>query len=77
LVFFLYIAESPEAQRLYRTPELLWFIGPLILYWISRLWLLVRRNEVDADPVSFALRDPVTWIISLLVVGFAAAAALF
>lgn len=59
LVLALYI-DSVSAQRLYATPELLWLVCPLLLYWVSRLWLKTHRGEVHDDPVVFALRDRVS-----------------
>lgn len=56
LVFCLYI-ESSAVARLYRHGEWLWLACPLLLYWITRFWLLARRREVQYDPVAFALRD--------------------
>jgi 4-hydroxybenzoate polyprenyltransferase/phosphoserine phosphatase len=56
LVLSLYI-QSEQSQRLYRYPWALWLLCPLLLYWISRLWLLARRDELNEDPVVFALRD--------------------
>ena len=57
LVFCLYI-ESSAVGRLYRHHELLWVACPLLLYWITRFWLLARRRQVHDDPVAFALKDP-------------------
>ncbi|MBO9622449.1 MAG: UbiA family prenyltransferase [Sphingomonas sp.] len=64
LVIALYIA-SPEVQMLYRHPERLWLICPLILYWISRVLLLSYRDELHDDPVVFALKDRASWIVGL------------
>jgi len=37
----------------------------LMLFWISRVWMLTTRGHMHDDPVVFALRDRV----SLLVLG--------
>ncbi|MBI5629261.1 MAG: UbiA family prenyltransferase [Elusimicrobia bacterium] len=63
LVFALYI-ESPSVRPLYRQPELLWLICPLLLYWILRVWFITSRRRMSYDPVVFALRDQVSWIIA-------------
>ncbi|HVZ16406.1 MAG TPA: UbiA family prenyltransferase [Terriglobales bacterium] len=65
VVFVLYV-NSPEIQRLYRHPHLLWLITPLIVYWINRVWLLAHRGELDEDPVIFAVTDRVSLLIGLL-----------
>lgn len=59
LVFSLYVAQ-PHVAALYRTPPLLWLISPLLLYWISRMWLLAQRLQMHDDPVVLALRDPIS-----------------
>lgn len=68
LVLALYLS-SPEVRRLYATPAWLWAMCPLVLYWVSRLWLLARRGEVTDDPLVSALRDRVTWVVGGLAVG--------
>lgn len=64
LVMALYIS-SDHVRSLYRHPEYLWLICPLILYWIGRVWLLCHRGEMQSDPVVFALRDRVSFIVLL------------
>ena len=56
LVLALYINE-PETRRLYPETVWLWFVLPLILYWVSRVWMKTHRGEIDDDPVVFAVRD--------------------
>jgi 4-hydroxybenzoate polyprenyltransferase len=58
--------NSEVVNRLYGRPRLLWLLAPLLLYWISRLWILASRDEVHQDPMVFASRDRVTWIVVLL-----------
>jgi 4-hydroxybenzoate polyprenyltransferase len=56
LVFALYI-NSADVSLLYPRPQMLWAVVPLLLYWITRLWLLAHRGEIDEDPLVFALTD--------------------
>jgi len=65
LVLALYVS-SHEIARLYSNPALVWLACPLLLYWISRIWLLARRGIVHDDPLVFALRDKVTYIVAAL-----------
>lgn len=67
LVFALYI-NNPDIPAVYDKPLWLWLVPPLLLYWVSRLWMKTHRGEVDDDPLVFALRD---WQ-SLTVVGLSA-----
>ena len=59
MVMAFYI-NSPDAQVLYKHIEPLWLICPLMLYWISRMWLLASRGQMDEDPVVFAIRDRIS-----------------
>lgn len=56
LVLALYI-NSPDVGRLYRSPELLWLMPPLMLYWICRVWLKTHRGKMHDDPIVFAASD--------------------
>lgn len=56
LVLALYINDA-ETARLYPGKMWLWLVPPLMLYWISRIWLKTCRGEIDDDPVVFAIRD--------------------
>ena len=56
MVLALYIQDSSTAA-LYRYPQLIWVACPILLYWISRIWVLTHRGEMHDDPVVFAIRD--------------------
>ena len=66
LVLALYI-HSPEVSVLYRSPELLWLIAPLMLLWVTRMWLVTARGYMDEDPIFFAAKDPETWATGAMV----------
>jgi 4-hydroxybenzoate polyprenyltransferase len=63
LVLALYVS-SREIAELYSSPEAVWLACPLLLYWVSRIWLLARRGIVHDDPLVFALRDRVTYVVA-------------
>ncbi|MDR7135210.1 4-hydroxybenzoate polyprenyltransferase [Lysobacter niastensis] len=65
LVFSLYI-NSPESLELYRHPQVLWLICPMLLYWISRAWIKSHRGLMNDDPVVFAVTDRVSQILIVL-----------
>jgi 4-hydroxybenzoate polyprenyltransferase len=73
LVFALYI-NSPEVVTLYRHPNALWIACGVILYWVSRLWLLAHRGLLHDDPVVFAIKDRQSWLAAVVValIGLAA-----
>jgi len=64
VVFTMYL-NSETARGLYRQPELLWFLSPLLLYWVCRIWILASRGELLEDPVLFALKDRVTYMVAV------------
>lgn len=65
MVLALYI-NSNDVQVLYHTPNLLWLICPLLLFWISRVWLLAHRDEMHDDPIVFAIRDGVSYVVGFI-----------
>ena len=74
LVFALYLT-SAQVVVLYSRPEALWLACPPMLYWISRVWLLAHRGELDEDPVLFAVRDAPSYFVAASIVGVMALAA--
>jgi 4-hydroxybenzoate polyprenyltransferase len=73
LVFCLYVDSNAVTER-YRAPMILWFMAPILLYWISRVWFLAHRGQMQDDPVKFALTDRRSWVCALLVAVIAAIA---
>ena len=65
LVMALYI-NSGEIVARYGHAELLWLICPLLMLWISRIWLKAVRGEMSDDPLVFALRDRLSQIVLML-----------
>ncbi len=74
LVLGLYVSHDDVSSH-YTNPELLWLVTPLMLYWISRVWLLARRGELAADPVVFAATDRVSYgiVVAIFAIGLGAA----
>jgi 4-hydroxybenzoate polyprenyltransferase len=60
VIFSLYV-HSPEVRLLYSSPESLFLLCPIVLYWLSRNWLMAHRGELKEDPVTLAIRDPVSY----------------
>ena len=53
---------------MYRHPQIIWAACPVLLFWITRLWLLTNRGEMHADPVIYAVTDKIS-ILSGLIFG--------
>ncbi len=66
LVLALYVS-SEKSTSLYNRPEALWLVCPLLLYWISRVWLVTCRGKMREDPVVFAVRDKVSYLVGMLI----------
>ena len=62
VVIALYI-NSPDSIALYHHHKTMWLICPLMLFWISRVWMLTARGHMHDDPVVFALRDRVSLMV--------------
>jgi 4-hydroxybenzoate polyprenyltransferase len=62
MVLALYI-QDPNTSALYGNPRIIWLACPLLLYWISRVWVLTHRGEMNDDPVVFAIRDRVSLMV--------------
>jgi 4-hydroxybenzoate polyprenyltransferase/phosphoserine phosphatase len=56
LVLALYL-NSDAVLRLYSHPDRLWFTLPILLFWISWMWLRASRGQMHDDPVLFAVKD--------------------
>jgi hypothetical protein len=66
-VLALYIQDARTSQ-LYPAPKLIWLACPLLLYWIGRAWLIAHRGQMHDDPIAFALKDRVSWMVGALVI---------
>lgn len=71
VVFSFYIGAH-EVTALYAHPNYLWLITPLMILWLSRVWLLASRGELNEDPVIFALSDRMSLLTGLAVAVIAA-----
>jgi 4-hydroxybenzoate polyprenyltransferase/phosphoserine phosphatase len=54
------------AEELYRYPEALWLLCPLVLYWICRLWVKAYRGHLHDDPVVFAIKDRASLVVAAI-----------
>lgn len=64
VIFGLYL-NSVATNELYSSPEYLILACGFILFWISRIWLLTTRGEMNEDPVAFAVKDKASYIIAV------------
>ena len=75
VVLSLYI-QSDAALQSYPRSELLWGVIPLMLFWQCRLWLSTARGYMHDDPIVYAARDWVSWLVIACLGGIVLAASL-
>ena len=61
-------ADSPQGHSAYARPGLLWLLCPLMLYWISRLWIKTARGEMFDDPLLYSIHDRSSWAVFVAMV---------
>ena len=61
----LYI-NSPLITQFYSNPKVIWFLFPLLTYWLGRLWILANRGEVNEDPLIFAVKDRTSLLVAAI-----------
>jgi len=49
--------NSDAVLALYPTPEIIWGAVPVILFWVSWIWLRAHRGQMHDDPLVFAVKD--------------------
>jgi 4-hydroxybenzoate polyprenyltransferase/phosphoserine phosphatase len=76
VVVFAFYIYGAASGGLYKHPSRLWLMTPMLILWLSRVWLLASRGEMDEDPVIFAVTDRMSLLIGAFVVLIAILAAL-
>ncbi len=56
IIMMLYL-NSPEIIKLHNYNEFAWLTIPVLLFWMSYIWLQAHRNKIADDPVIFSMRD--------------------
>ena len=57
LILVLYLIFDAFSREFYQNSVWLWFFPVIIFLWLSRVWLVSQRGELNDDPVAFALKD--------------------
>jgi len=66
VIFAIYISGS-DVMTHYSRPIRLWGAVPLLLLWLSRIWLLASRGKLNEDPVVFAFTDKMSLLLGAMV----------
>jgi 4-hydroxybenzoate polyprenyltransferase len=65
VVLSIYI-NNPETNLLYAHPVRLWLVVPVLLLWLSQVWMLASRGAMHDDPVVFAITDKRSLMLGVL-----------
>ena len=64
VVLALYISGNGVVELCHHTQRL-WLMTPIMILWLSRVWLLASRGSLDEDPVVFALTDRTSLLLGM------------
>ena len=67
IVLSLYI-NSDAIQLLYPNPEVVWGVIPVMLFWISWMWMQAHRGLMHDDPLIFAVKNKPSLVTGLMFV---------
>jgi 4-hydroxybenzoate polyprenyltransferase len=65
VVLAIYV-NNPDLARLYAHPNRLLLVCPVLLYWVTRVWLDAHRQTLHDDPVVAVAADRTTYIIGAI-----------
>lgn len=69
LVLALYV-NAPKVAELYQTPEALWGVCAVLLYWLTRTVMIAHRGWMHDDPVVYAARNRISQLCLVAIFGF-------
>ncbi|MZR31704.1 UbiA family prenyltransferase [Sneathiella litorea] len=64
VILALYI-NSPFVLSSYASPEVLWLLCLIVLFWGNHIWVCARRGEIPDDPVVFAIKDRASQLVGV------------
>jgi 4-hydroxybenzoate polyprenyltransferase len=65
VVLALYL-NSDTVVMLYAKPEAVWGAVPVLLFWVSWIWMRAHRGEMHDDPLVFAVKDKASLLAGLV-----------
>ncbi len=65
VILALYL-NTDYVHMLYAHPQFVWGLVPVLLYWISWVWLKAHRGEMNDDPLLFAVRNRESQVAGLI-----------
>ena len=74
LVMVIYLIADAFPESFYKHSAFLWGFPIVIFLWLSRIWLLCHRGQLNDDPVVFALKDKLSLFYGAMMVALFGAA---
>ncbi len=68
VVLALYL-NSEAVMRLYQAPAVMWLAIPVMMFWVSWMWMQAHRGRMHDDPLIFALKDRTSLMAGLAFAG--------
>jgi 4-hydroxybenzoate polyprenyltransferase len=68
VIFMIYLINEQYPRAIYKDPDALWGVMPVLLVWILRLWHLSVHGRMSEDPVLFALKDRFSLVLGAVIV---------
>lgn len=68
LVLSLYL-NSDAVIKMYAAPKFIWGAVPVLLFWISWMWMQAHRGKMHDDPLVFAVKDRASLAAGLVFAG--------
>lgn len=66
VVFGLYL-NSEHVLTLYKNPQYLWFVVPILTYAFSYIWLCAGRGQLDDDPILFLFKKRRMYVLGAFI----------
>lgn len=67
VVIMAFYVHGETATLLYRQPQLIWPSVPLLLFWVSWVWMVAHRGQMHDDPLVFAIKDKASLAVAALI----------
>lgn len=62
IILALYVTGDSFAKH-YHNAAITMLLSPLFLYWITRIWVQACRLELHEDPILFAAKDKISYVV--------------
>ena len=69
LILVLYLIFDAFNRGFYGNPHWLWAIPVVLFFWVSHIWLIGHRGELDHDPVAYAVKDRKSLVLGTIAAG--------